>query len=121
MRKVSSCGVSSESESLESLADSTCRGDAGVTGFDGRLALDMIGTSMSTGSVPHWHYQQTRLEIYEAKMVRMRKKLENARLMEKMRKKGYDDVSRKLWDEKITVEKLRKIVKYLKGKCPCNK
>ncbi|KAI3770940.1 hypothetical protein L6452_02088 [Arctium lappa] len=53
MRKVSSCGVSSESESLESLVDLTCRGDAGVTGFDGRLASDMIGTSMSTGSVVH--------------------------------------------------------------------
>ncbi|KAI3693183.1 hypothetical protein L6452_33014 [Arctium lappa] len=64
---------------------------------------------------------QAWLEIYEAKMNRKKKKLENARLLEKMRKKDYDDVSRKLWDENILVDKLRKTVKYLKGKCPCNR
>ncbi|KAI3702258.1 hypothetical protein L6452_27991 [Arctium lappa] len=46
---------------------------------------------------------------------------ENTRLMEKLRKKEYNDLTQKLWDEKLVVQKLEKTVKYLKGRCPCNR
>ncbi|KAI3667592.1 hypothetical protein L6452_42658 [Arctium lappa] len=64
---------------------------------------------------------QARPEIYQAKMERKKKKLEDARMLERPRKKDYDDLTQKLWDEKLVVQKLEKIVKYLKGRCPCNR
>ncbi|KAI3735354.1 hypothetical protein L6452_14849 [Arctium lappa] len=91
--------------------------------------LDPVSQGMLRSLVNHNHMLleenrrlQARLEIYQAKMERKKKKLEDARMMEKSRKKKeYYDLTQKLWDEKLVVQKLEKTVKYLKGRCPCNR
>ncbi|KAI3759071.1 hypothetical protein L6452_06644 [Arctium lappa] len=92
------------------------------------LPLDLVPQAMLRSLVNHNHRfleenmrLQARLEIYQAKMERKKKKLEDARMLEKSRKKEYYDLTQKLWDEKLVVQKLEKTVKYLKGRCPCNR
>ncbi|KAI3673152.1 hypothetical protein L6452_39268 [Arctium lappa] len=90
--------------------------------------LDLVPQAMLRSLVNHNHRLleenrrlQARLDIYQAKMEGKKKKLEDARMLEKSRKKEYYDLTQKLWDEKLVVQKLEKTVKYLKGRCPCNR
>ncbi|KAI3681350.1 hypothetical protein L6452_36142 [Arctium lappa] len=54
---------------------------------------------------------KAQMEIYAKKMGRKKAKLENERMVSRMRKADYEDVFRKLWDKTFEMDKPRSKIK----------
>ncbi|KAI3757724.1 hypothetical protein L6452_05267 [Arctium lappa] len=65
------------------------------------------------------HRLNARLEVYAKKLSRMKAKLENKRMVSRMRKADNEATSRKLWEKIVDMDKLLEKIKVMKSRCRC--